>query len=77
MVSAPQKSDTYNSEGFKQEFLSDPAYKGLRALNNIVEIPNKDLYTNSQNCVHAIRGIANYAYGNIFDLREEKLIKGY
>lgn len=77
MVSAPQKTDNYKSEEFKQEFLSDPAYKGLRALNNIVEIPNKYLYTNSQNCVYAIKGIANYAYGNIFDLKEEKLIKGY
>lgn len=77
MVSAPQKTDNYKSEEFKKEFLSDPAYKGLRALNNIVEIPNKYLYTNSQNCVYAIKGIANYAYGNIFDLKEEKLIKGY
>ena len=77
MVSAPTKKDYYKSEDFKKEFLSDPAYKGLRALNNNVEIPNKYLYTNSQNCVYAIKGIANYAYGNIFDLKEEKLIKGY
>ena len=77
MVSAMKKDDRYGSQKFKNEFLQDPAYKGMKGLSNIVAIPNRYLYTNSQNCVYAIKGIANYAYGNIFDLSEEHLIKGY
>lgn len=57
--------------------MQDPAYQGMKGLKNIVAIPNRYLYTNSQNCVYAIKGIANYAYGSIFDLSEEHLIKGY
>lgn len=77
MVSAPKKDDRYGSQKFKDEFLQDPAYQGMKGLKNIVAIPNRYLYTNSQNCVYAIKGIANYAYGSIFDLSEEHLIKGY
>lgn len=77
MVSAPKADDRYGSQKFKEEFLQDPAYKGMKGLEHIVAIPNRYLYTNSQNCVYAIKGIANYAYGSIFDMSEEHLIKGY
>lgn len=77
MVSVPKKKDTYGNEKFKNDFLNDPAYKGLKGLRRIIPIPNRYLYTNSQNCVYAIKGIANYAYGPLFDLSGEHLIKGY
>ena len=77
MVSTPREKDENGTDKFKNEFLQDPAYRGMKGLNNIVPIPSRYLYTNSQNYVYAIKGIANYAYGEIFDLSAERLIKGY
>lgn len=77
LVSKPKVNDVAKAEEFKQEFLNDPALEGMRALKHIIPIPNKYLYSNSQNCVWAIKGIANYAYGDVFDMSQEKLIKGY
>jgi iron complex transport system substrate-binding protein len=76
MVSTLKKNDPYENKKFQEQFLNDPAYKGLKGLKHIVPIPNRYLYTNSQNCVYAIKGIANYAYGSLFDLSGEHLIKG-
>jgi iron complex transport system substrate-binding protein len=77
MVSTLKKNDPYENKKFQEQFLNDPAYRGLKGLKHIVPIPNRYLYTNSQNCVYAIKGIANYAYGPLFDLSGEHLIKGY
>ena len=35
MVSAPKKDDRYGSQKFKDEFLQDPAYQGMKGLKNI------------------------------------------
>lgn len=62
---------------FRKEFMGDPAFKNLKGLNRVINIPDRYVYSNSQNCVYAIKGIHNFVYGPVFDLREEKLIKGY
>lgn len=62
---------------FRKEFMGDPAFKNLKGLNRVINIPDRYVKTNSQNCVYAIKGIHNFVYGPVFDLREEKLIKGY
>lgn len=77
MVSAPRQMATEASRNFQLEYFNDPALQGLRGLNNIKNIPDRYLYSATQNCVYAIKGIANAAYGNIFDMSNEHLIKGY
>lgn len=76
-ISTPRASDTYGVEKFQEEFLQDPALKGLKGLNNIKPVPDRYLYSASQNCVYAVKVLANYAYGPIFDLSDEHLIIGY
>ena len=77
MLSATRQQSTVASKKFQQAYLKDPALTGLRGLQYISFIPDRHLYSASQNCVYAIKGIANNAYGQIFDLRDEHLIKGY
>lgn len=77
MVSAPRQMATEASRNFQLEYFNDPVLQGLRGLNNIKNIPDRYLYSATQNCVYAIKGIANAAYGNIFDMSNEHLIKGY
>ena len=78
MISAPaDRPDNADTEQFNEEFLHDPALQGLKGLQKVISIPDRYLYSNSQNCVYAIKGLANYAYGNLFDLSNEHLIKGY
>lgn len=78
LISAPaERPDNADTEKFNEEFLHDPALQGLKGLQKVISIPDRYLYSNSQNCVYAIKGLANYAYGNLFDLSNENLIKGY
>lgn len=77
MVSAPRSQSTAASRKHMREYLQDNALKGMKALEHVTPIPDRYLYSASQNCVYAIKGIANAAYGPVFDMREEKLIKGY
>lgn len=77
MVSAPRIQSSAASRKFKEEYFADPALTGLHGLNNITFIPDRYLYSATQNCVYAIKGIANAAYGEVFDMSDEKLIKGY
>lgn len=77
MVSAPRIRSSAASRKFKEEYFADPALTGLRGLDNITFIPDRYLYSATQNCVYAIKGIANAAYGEVFDMSDEKLIKGY
>ncbi len=78
LISGPSdRTDHADTEQFNEEFLSDPALRGLKGLQKVIPIPDRYLYSNSQNCVYAIKGLANYAYGNLFDLSDEGLIKGY
>lgn len=77
LVSAPREIDLYGGTKFRQEYLSDPALQGLSALNHILYIPDRYLYAASQNCVYAIKALANAAYGDVFDISDEHLIRGY
>ena len=78
LISAPaDRPDNADTEKFNEEFLHDPALHGLKGLQKVIPIPDRYLYSNSQNCVYAIKGLVNYAYGNLFDLSDEGLIKGY
>lgn len=77
MVSAPRAQSTEAGRKFQQEYFADPALHGLRGLQRITFIPDRYLYSATQNCVYAIKGIANAAYGDVFAMDDEKLIKGY
>lgn len=77
MVSEPRRLTSAGSKAFLDSYVHDPALQSLSALKHITPIPDRHLYSATQNCVYAIRGIANAAYGDLFDLSQEKLIKGY
>ena len=49
----------------------------MRAAKNIKTLDDRYIYAASQNCVYAIKAMANAAYGPLFDMTEEKQIKGY
>ncbi len=68
-----------NKDGYKKEFLEDPALANLEAVknNHVCYLKDKYLYASNQNCVWAIKKIANLAYGNIFTDEEEVFLKGY
>lgn len=68
-----------NSSSYKDEFLDDPAFRSLKAAQTgqAIYFLDKYLYASHQNCVWAIMKIANAAYGDVFDLKEESFIKGY
>lgn len=77
LVSAGRKYEEDKDIQFRKEFLEDPAFKGMKGLKQVVGITDRYLYSNSQNCVYAIKGLYNTIYGTTFDMKEEKLIKGY
>ena len=68
-----------NSSDYKEEFLNDPAFQSVKAAQTgqAIYFLDKYLYASHQNCVWAIMKIANAAYGDVFDLKEESFIKGY
>ena len=68
-----------NAKEYRKEFLNDLALQHLKAFQNdsIMYIPDRYIYVSNQNCVWAIKGIANVAYGDLFDMKNEGLIKGY
>ena len=68
-----------NSSSYKDEFLDHPAFRSLKAAQTgqAIYFLDKYLYASHQNCVWAIMKIANAAYGDVFDLKEESFIKGY
>lgn len=77
LISQANANDIYNYNDFKDELINDPALRGLKALNNIKELPERSIYSASQNCVTAVKEFVNVAYGPIFDLSKASLIKGY
>ncbi len=77
LVSAPRKQMTKASRTFQQEYVKDPALQGLKGLEHIYYMPDRYLYNATQHGGYAVKAIANAAYGNIFDMSEEHLIKGY
>ena len=77
MLSAPRSQSGDTTQKAQEEYINDPALKELKGIRHTMFIPDRYLYSSTQNCVYAIEGIANAAYGPIFDLSDEKLIKGY
>ena len=42
-----------------------------------IPLEDRYIYASSQNCVYAVKAMANAAYGPLFDMSGEKQIKGY
>ena len=61
-----------NGDTYKDEFYDHPAFQCLKAVqqHQVIYLKDKHIYASNQNCVWAIRRLANMAYGNIFP--EEK-----
>lgn len=77
-VSKDRKSDTTGAGKYRDSFLANPAIAGMRAAQHIVPIDDRYIYSASQNCVWAIKALANAGYGEeLFDLSGEKEIRGY
>lgn len=76
-VSTDRSSDTTGAAKYRDDFLANPAIASMRAARHIVPVEDRYIYSASQNCVWAIKGLANAAYGPIFDMSGEGQIKGY
>lgn len=77
LIAEPREFEEKADEEFRRNFIGDKAFKHLKGMKHHITLPNRYLYSNSQNCVYAIKGIYNYVYGPTFDIKGEKLIKGY
>ena len=76
-VSTDRDSDTTGAAKYRDDFLANPAIASMRAAKHIVPLEDRYIYSASQNCVWAIKGLANAAYGPIFDMSGEGQIRGY
>lgn len=76
-VSTDRDSDTTGAARYRDDFLANPAIASMRAAKHIVPLEDRYIYSASQNCVWAIKAMANAAYGPIFDMSDEKQIRGY
>lgn len=76
-VSTDRASDTTGAARYRDDFLANPAIASMRAAGHIVPVEDRYIYSASQNCVWAIKGLANAAYGPIFDMGGEGQIRGY
>ncbi|WP_371366927.1 Vitamin B12-binding protein [Sporomusa rhizae] len=79
ILSANREMLSDNAKEYRKEFLNDPALRHLKAFQNngVTYIPDRYVFASNQNCVWAIKGIANAAYGDIFNMKNERFIKGY
>lgn len=77
LVSKDRTSDITGAGKYRDQFLANPAIANMRAASHVVPIDDKYIYASSQNCVYAIKALANAGYGNLFDLSDGKQIKGY
>lgn len=77
IVSSDRPSDETGAGRFRNEFFANPAIQNMRAYGNVQVLNDRYIYAASQNCVYAIKAMANAAYGPLFDMTEEKQIKGY
>ena len=68
-----------NGDTYKTEFLNDPALRYLHAVQegHVIYTEDKYLYASNQNCVWAIKKLANIAYGNVFPPEKEYFLKGF
>ena len=76
-VSTDRTSDTMGAGKYRDDFLANPAIAGMRAARHIVPVDDRYIYAASQNCVYAVKAMANAGYGDLFDLSDEKQIRGY
>lgn len=76
-VSTDRSSDITGAAKYRDDFLANPAIASMRAAKNIHPVDDRYIYAASQNCVYAIKAMANAAYGDVFDLSGEKQIRGY
>lgn len=76
-VSRDRTSDETGAGLFRDGVLSNPAIQGMRAYHHIIPLDDRYIYSSTQNCVYAIEAMANAAYGPLFDMSDEKNIKGY
>ena len=77
LVSKDRASDITGAGKYRDQFLANPAIANMRAASHIVPVDDKYIYSASQNCVYAIKALANAGYGNLFDLSDARQIKGY
>mgnify|MGYP000412879295 CR=1 FL=1 len=68
-----------NADTYRQEFYEDPALQHLKAVQakHVLYLKDKYIYASNQNCVWAVKKLANLVYGNIFAPEEEVFLKGY
>ena len=76
-VSTDRSSDITGAAKYRDDFLANPAIASMRAAKNIHPVDDRYIYAASQNCVYAIKAMANAAYGNVFDMSGEGQIRGY
>lgn len=76
-VSTDRASDTTGASKYRDDFLANPAIANMRAAKHIVPVADRYIYSSTQNCVWAVKGLANAAYGPIFDMSGEGQIRGY
>ena len=76
-VSADRESDETGAGKFRDSFLANPAIQNMRAYHRVIPLEDRYIYASSQNCVYAVKAMANAAYGPLFDMSGEKQIKGY
>ena len=76
-VSTDRASATTGAARYRDDFLANPAIASMRAAGHIVPVEDRYIYSASQNCVWAIKGLANAAYGPLFDMSGEGQIRGY
>lgn len=76
-VSTDRKSDETGAGKFREGFLANPAIQNMRAYSRVIPMEDRYIYASSQNCVYAVKAMANAVYGSLFDLSGEKQIKGY
>lgn len=76
-VSTDRKSDTTGASRYRDAFLANPAIAAMRASRHICPLEDRYIYSASQNCVYAIKAMANAGYGPLFPMSDEKQIRGY
>ena len=54
LVSAGREYEEPKDVQFRKEFLEDPAFQHLKGMKRVIAIPDRYIYSNSQNCVYAI-----------------------
>lgn len=76
-VSTDRTSDTTGASKYRDDFLANPAIANMRAAKHVIPVEDRYIYSATQNCVWAVKGLANAAYGPIFDMNREGQIRGY